>query len=204
MSRTGRWLVAGVVVLAAVVIAVWPRGGGSGAATPQPPPAPNLTTARAKADLAPCRPGDHATPSLAGVRVTCEANGADVDLGNLAGGRAVLLNVWASWCVPCQRELPALDAYAALPGAIPVIGVQVQSQQSAGLDLLAGLRIRHLPIVFDRSGATAGRLRLPFGLPVSYLVRPDGTATVVRQPALVLDTVDQVRAAVATYLGGDR
>jgi thiol-disulfide isomerase/thioredoxin len=205
INRPVRWLVAGVVVVAAVVIAVWPRGGTDAPAAAQPAPQPNLTAARAKADLPACAPATPgpATTALADVRVTCLATGAGVDLGTLLAGRAALVNVWASWCVPCQQELPALDAYSARSGAIPVIGVQVQSPQADGLGLLSGLGVRHFPMVFD-TGAAAKALRLPEGLPVSYLVAPDGTATVITRPARVLDTADQVAQAVATYAGGSR
>ena len=205
ISRPVRWLVAGVVVVAAVVIAVWPRGGGAAPAAAQPAPQPNLTAARAKADLPRCVPAapGPATPVLADVHVTCLATGAGVDLGTLLAGHSALVNVWASWCVPCQQELPALDAYSARPGSIPVIGVQVQSPQSDGLGLLAGLGVHHLPMVYDATGAAAKALRLPEGLPVSYLVRPDGTATVITRPSRVLDTADQVEQAV-TELGGGR
>ena len=193
-GTTLRWLVAAVVVLAAVVVAVWPR------AHPNPPaaaPAPNLTAARQHADLAPCVSHPGGAAALA-VPVTCMADGTPVDLGDLVAGGPALVNVWASWCQPCQQELPALDAYAASPGAIPVVGVQVQSPQSDGLRLLAGLHVRHFPMVFD-TGAAAKALRLPVGLPVSYLVAPDGTATVITEPARVLTTAVQVRAAVAHY-----
>jgi thiol-disulfide isomerase/thioredoxin len=201
MTSPVRWVVAGVVVAVAVVIAVWPRGGGgSGAA---PPAAPNLTAARAKAALAPCAPAaGTATAQFAGVKVTCMANGAQVGLGGLLGGAPALVDVWASWCVPCQQELPALDAYAASPGAVRVIGVQVQSQQADGLSLLATLGVHHVPMVYDTTNAAAGALRLPVGLPVSYFVRPDGTAVVITKPARVLDSVDEVRQAVSSYLGG--
>jgi thiol-disulfide isomerase/thioredoxin len=205
INRPIRWLVAGVVVVAAVVIAVWPRGGGGAPAAAQQDPQPNLTAARAKADLPRCAPATPgaATPALAGVRVTCLGTGAGVDLGTLLAGHSALVNVWASWCVPCQRELPALDAYAARPGSVPVIGLQVQSPQADGLGLLAGLGVHHLPMVYDTTGAAAKSLRLPEGLPVSYLVSPDGTATVITRPARVLDTADQVAQAVASY-GGSR
>jgi thiol-disulfide isomerase/thioredoxin len=194
-----RWLVAGVVVIAAVVIAVWPRGHG-GASSAAPPPTGNLAAARAGAGLAPCVAQPAATPTLAAVRVTCLADGAGVRLGALVGGRTALVDVWASWCVPCQQELPALDAYAAQPGAVPVIGVQVQSDQASGLRLLAGLHVHHLQFVYD-TGAASRALKLPVGLPVSYLVRSDGTATVITKPSRVLDSVAQVKQAVAAYGG---
>ncbi len=205
ISRPVRWLVAGIVVVAAVVVAVWPRADAGSPAVARPSAQPNLTAARAKADLPRCTPAvpGPATHALAGVHVTCLASGSGVDLGTLLAGRSALVNVWASWCVPCQQELPALDAYAAQTGSIPVVGVQVQSDQSDGLSLLTSLRVHHLPMVFD-TGAAAKALRLPVGLPVSYLVHPDGTATVITRPSRVLDTADQVKQAVATYLGASR
>ena len=197
-GRIARLVLAAVVVVVAVGIAVWPRGH-SAASTAAPRPAANLTAARSEADLAPCRSAGPAK-ALAGVRVTCLASGAGVDLGSLLAGQPALVNVWASWCVPCQQELPALDSYSTTPGAIRVIGVQVQSPQQDGLQLLTSLGVHHLPMVFD-TGAAAKALHLPVGLPVSYLVRPNGTATVITSPSRVLDTVAQVKQAVATYLG---
>jgi thiol-disulfide isomerase/thioredoxin len=203
ITRPGRWALLVVVVAVAVTVAVWPRG-----TTPVVPAqsAPDLSADRARAALPACVTGQ-ATSVLAGIRVTCLANGRSVDLGALLAGRPTLVNIWATWCQPCQQELPVLNSYAGQPGAIRVIGVQVQSPQADGLNLLAGLGV-HLPMVFDTGGAfdnggvAAKALRMPAELPVSYLVKPDGTATVVRRPVSVLLSVDAVRQAVATYAGG--
>jgi thiol-disulfide isomerase/thioredoxin len=156
---------------------------------------------RAGAHLSACAPAGTGTGPLAGIHVTCLADGTQVDLGALLAGAPTLVNVWATWCVPCQQELPALDAYATTPGAIRVVGVQVQSDQRTGLQLLSGLGVHHLPMVFDGGGAASRALRLPVGLPVSYLVHPDGTTTVITRPSRVLDSVAQVKQAVATYGG---
>jgi thiol-disulfide isomerase/thioredoxin len=194
-----------VVLAAAVTIAVWPRGTSAPAVAEA---TANLSADRARAGLPGCATAT-ATPTgpLAAIQVTCLADGRPVGLGALLAGRPALVNIWASWCQPCQQELPVLGSYAAQPGAVRVIGVQVQSPEKDGLDLLAGLGV-HLPMVFDATGAfdnggpAATALHLPVALPVTYLVRSDGTATVVRQPAQVLLSVAAVRQAVATYGGG--
>ena len=38
-------------------------------------------------------------------------------------GKPLLVNLWATWCIPCVKELPALDALAAQNGAIQVVAV---------------------------------------------------------------------------------
>lgn len=203
MSVAVRWALVVVVLAVASAVALWPRGNSAGPGTaPATSPAPDLAADRARAALAPCpHPGAivPAGSAFRGVRVTCAADGASVDLGALLSGAPTLVNVWATWCVPCQRELPTLAGYAAEAGAIGVLEVQVQSDQRDGLATLAGLGV-HLPAVFDGAGAAASALRLPVGLPASYLVRADGTATLVTQPR-VFESAAEVRQAVARYLG---
>lgn len=205
MRGPGRWALVVLVVAVAVTVALWPRG--SSTVPPAAAPAPDLSADRAKAALPACPTSDaHPTSPLAGIRVTCLGTGRPADLAAVLGGGPVLLNVWASWCQPCQQELPVLNSYAAQPGAVRVIGIQVQSPAQDGLDLLAGLGV-HLPTLYDSAGAfaeggaAARALRLPSVLPVSYLIGADGTATVVRRPAPLLLSVDAVRQAVATYSG---
>jgi thiol-disulfide isomerase/thioredoxin len=133
--------------------------------------------------------------------VTCAASGATVDLGSVLDPAApTLVNVWAFWCEACQTELPVLESYAATQGAVRVVTLLVQSPAANGLQTLADLHV-HLPTVVDASGAVSKALKLPIGLPASYLVRPDGTATLI-DSLRTFSTVDQVRAAVSQTEGG--
>lgn len=47
-------------------------------------------------------------PRTIGVLTFADSKGNPVKLGNMKG-RHVLLNVWATWCPPCRKEMPALD-----------------------------------------------------------------------------------------------
>jgi thiol-disulfide isomerase/thioredoxin len=207
-SRFGvgaRWLTLAVVLAAAVIVAVWPRGGVTPSAGANPTisvPTPNLAAARAQAALTPCpATSTAALTALTRATVNCAATGATVDFGSVLDPAApTLVNVWASWCEACQTELPVLQSYTATRGAVRVVTLMVQSPEADGLQTLAGLHV-HLPTVVDASGAVSKALKLPIGLPASYLVRPDGTATLI-DSLRTFSTVDQVRTAVGQTEGG--
>lgn len=87
-------------------------------------------------------------------------------------GRAVFLNVWATWCPPCVREMPSIAALAANPKLKDVAFVCASTDESADTvkRFLAGknwpmtvLRAPELPPVFTTDG-----------IPATFLIAPDG------------------------------
>jgi thiol-disulfide isomerase/thioredoxin len=222
MSRAEvRWTITVVVLALAGVVALWPRDSGREAlptGTPGPQalsetapitaPAPDdaaLAPLRARAALAPCpSPAPAAPPPsgpLAGIVVPCLGAPGGVDLGAALAGRPALLNLWASWCPSCREEMPVLAAYASEPDAVAVIGVNVQDRPEAALSMLADVDVR-FPSVTDPDGALQRALNAPRVIPLSFVVRPDGSVQLV--PPAVFGTVEEVRQAVADHLTPDR
>lgn len=85
----------------------------------------------------------------------------------------VVLNIWASWCVPCRREMPVLQAaHEEYGDRVRFIGVNHQDQRDAALQFLRETGVSY-PSGFDPQGATA-RAYGAFGLPTTYFITASG------------------------------
>lgn len=95
-------------------------------------------------------------------------DGAHVRAG-AAGEPVTLVNFWATWCVPCRAEMPALDAYYRANGArgLRVIAISMDDPAAAAkVRAIAGEF--HFPVALARDSRIAGAYR-PSRLPVTLL-----------------------------------
>ena len=104
-----------------------------------------------------------------------DSDGATMTLSDFRG-RIVLLNVWATWCVPCRKEMPALDRLQAKLGG-PDFTVIPLSIDHRGRDAVTRfyreLGLSSLGIYIDKS-ANATYAINAVGLPVTLLIDRQG------------------------------
>lgn len=113
-------------------------------------------------------------------------------------GEAVLLAGWATWCVPCERELPELDAFAAGPDGIRVVAVNVDTGAVDATTIAAMLdRLDiSLPIWRDPDAELLAAFDGTV-MPFSVLLGPDGEVVRTWNGAIDVDD-DSFRDAVAS------
>lgn len=111
-------------------------------------------------------------------------DGTTTDLGRFRG-RVVVLNFWASWCLPCAYEMPSLDRLAATSDSrnLAVIAVSIDGDGAAAVvPFITDHHLGHLAIYldphqrlgsFDPNRIAAGALPL-WGLPITYILDRDG------------------------------
>jgi thiol-disulfide isomerase/thioredoxin len=95
-------------------------------------------------------------------------------------GRSVLLNLWATWCVPCRKEMPALDGLQARLGGprFQVVAINIDTRDpDKPKAWLREAQVGHLAYYADPSAKVFQDLKAvgwAFGMPTTLLVDPQG------------------------------
>lgn len=87
-------------------------------------------------------------------------------------GQVWMLNVWASWCGPCQEELPALNVLAARD-RVPLYGLNYKDQPAPALALLARVGNPYLASAVDADGRVGMDLGVQ-GVPETFVIDAQG------------------------------
>jgi thiol-disulfide isomerase/thioredoxin len=205
--RLALWALAAVAAGAAGLAAVYGMGG-FGRNDVEAACRPALETVRR---IAPLARGEVAAVSLAEAprRVPdltfLDSSGNRKTLGEWRG-RTVLLNLWATWCVPCRKEMPALDGLQARLGGPRFQVVAINIDQRDSEKPKAWLREAHvdrLAYYADPSAKVFQDLKAvgwAFGMPTTVLIDPRGCELgILAGPAewMSEDALKLVTAAIA-------
>jgi thiol-disulfide isomerase/thioredoxin len=158
----------------------------------------------ARGDLAAFAPTDK-SESFAGLSFK-DADGKDTTLAAF-GGRVLLVNLWATWCVPCRAEMPALDKLEAAKGgdgfAVVPINLDVKGPEAAKA-FLEKIGVTRLPLYSDPAMGVFNDLKrrgLALGLPTSLLVDGKGCRLGVVEGPAAWDSADAAALIDAARAG---
>jgi thiol-disulfide isomerase/thioredoxin len=122
--------------------------------------------------------------------------GGQVSLAELRG-RPVVIDFWATWCAPCERQVPVLNAFHDKYGdRIPVLGIAVDVDGAASVPpFVAAHGLRYRVLLGDEGLAQDYEA---FGFPTLYVIRPDGT---IHSAHVGVVSPEALESAVAEWAG---
>lgn len=138
----------------------------------------------------PLVPNAQSTPQTPAPAAVVGAPAPDFTLTSLTGetfqlsglrGEVVLLNFWATWCAPCEAEMPTLEDRAKTfsGNGFRVVGVNADDEKTITIESFLGRVPVSFPILLD-PGLVVSDLYRVRGLPTTYLIDREGVVRAVQ------------------------
>ena len=156
-------------------------------ATDAAPAQPPETEPEAEADT------EAALPEQPALRVATLDHG-DYDLADHRG-KWVVVNFWATWCAPCLKEMPELSALDAMNEHVEVIGLAYEDIDVEAMREFLESHPVVYPIAIVDVYAPPADFATPRGLPMTYLLAPDGKVAKRFLGPVTAADIEQVIAA---------
>lgn len=117
----------------------------------------------------------HSTPQPVSDNEFTDVDGNLRRLSNYRG-KYILVNFWATWCAPCRKEMPSLDALQETLGgdAFEVVTIATGRNTLPGITkFFKKAEIKNLPVLLDPKQGLARDMGV-LGLPISVIIDPEG------------------------------
>jgi len=143
-------------------------------------------------------PADASTPKPAVPKLqVATIDGGQYDLSEHRG-KWVVVNFWATWCAPCRKEMPELSALDAMREHVEVVGLAYEEIEPADMQAFLQKHPVVYPIAVLDVYAPPADFVTPRGLPMTYLIAPDGK---VAKQFLGPVTAKEIERAIAAAGG---
>ena len=133
---------------------------------------------------------------LPDVALRCLGHDGEVRM-RAVGGKPYVVNLWASWCVPCRTEMPAFQRVrASLGGSVGFLGVNTRDREPSARSTIQNTAISY-PSVFDPDERVRRHVNAR-SLPATVFVGADGLIKKIHVGEL---TEDELRTLIRDELG---
>jgi cytochrome c biogenesis protein CcmG, thiol:disulfide interchange protein DsbE len=108
-----------------------------------------------------------------------------------ARGQPLVVNFWASWCLPCREEMPVLEAsWREHQGEVLFVGVNTQETSESGAQAL----LNEFSLSYPNGRDESNRINIEyglFGLPETFFIRADGTLSYRHSGPISSETMNE-------------